>query len=259
MDEGVHDLRSVARRVHSILRALPPSVVGKAARRAMNLSRKILRWTGPLRDVAIKREGLQILVQGNSKVTKGLLRDLRRQHVRKARKVAKRLPSLALGKSHRGMRRFAKALRKDFGGPDVALDMVSEAFNEVRKSRLPLDPTDSRSIHRLRISLKRFRYVLEFAQPIVPALKRQRTASVQALQRTLGDLRDNDLLREALAEKAEERPELLPETAAVQGMLEQRHHTMMASFLRSVDDILDSWEVLVEKMSQETTRGSSGN
>jgi CHAD domain-containing protein len=250
LDDAVHDLRSAARRFHSLARALPPRARGKAARRALQAARDILDWTGDLRDLAVERDSLKSVVRPDSKLAEGLLRELGRQHQRLARKAVRRLRGISLGKAHRSVRKFARALRKERAGSGVAAETVARAFDEVREARRGVDPTDPRSIHELRIALKRFRYVLEAFEPVLPAVRGRRASSVQSLQRTMGDLRDTEILTTAVSSRSKSMPDLLADTAAVLGDLERRHSGMMTSFLKSVDAILKYWDGLVEAFQQ---------
>ncbi len=254
VDKAVHDLRSAARRLHSVARSLSPAATGKAVRRAAKIAERILDWTGSLRDVAVEREGLKAVLRRDSKVARGLVRDLNGDHDRQVRRVSRRLRSLKLGKAHRSLRKFSRRLRRDHAARDIAADMVESAFDDVRQARIAADPTDARSVHRLRIALKRFRHVVEVFEPVLPPARGERTASVHSLQRTMGDLRDNELLSSALSSHGKGDPGRLPATAAALVTLDRRHSEMMTSFLKSVDAILQYWDGLVESFR----RGLSG-
>ena len=254
-DDAVHDLRSSARRFHSLAYTLPRSASGKAVRRAMSLAERVLDWTGTLRDAAVEREGLKAITRRNSKVARGLLPDLKDSHDREGRKLVRRLRSLSLGKANRRIRKFGKSL-PDRGGCTIASKMVTAAFEEVLKSRQALDPTDSRSVHRLRIALKRFRHVMELFEPLLRLSSGGRTTSVRSLQRTLGDLRDNEILSAAISEHGKGAPPGLRDAAMALEKLERRHSSMMTSFLRSVDAILGSWKGAVESFRDAVSRSS---
>jgi CHAD domain-containing protein len=245
-DDAVHDLRAAARRFHSIARALPPQASGKAIRRAMKSASRILDWTGDLRDLAVERGGLTAVVRRDSKIARGLDRSLKDAHDRLAKKLAGRLPTLKLRKKVKGLRRLARDLQSDPHGASLASEMVSGTFDEAVEARRAADPTDPQSLHRLRIAMKRFRYVLELFEEAYPPVAEERTASVQSLQRAMGDLRDNERLAAGIARAGKQNPGRLRDTAGALEKLERRHSAMMTSFLKSVDAILDYWGVLVE-------------
>jgi len=259
LDEAVHELRAAARRFHSIARILPDSVPNRKAKRALRVAEDLLDSTGDFRDITVQHDGLESFVRGNSKVAKKVDRYFRRRHRREARKLSRAMDSLRLRKAHRRLRRLAKDLRADKKSRDTAARTLAAAFDEIRSARQNVNPTDPRSVHRLRIALKRFRYILEILEPVLPAVRGQRASSVKSLQRTMGDIRDNETLVGTLSAKAKDAPQLLPDTAAVLVKLDRRHGSMMRSFLKSVDAILAYWEGLVDAFRESMRQAGSPN
>lgn len=258
LDEAVHDLRSAARRFHSVAGALPSSVRRRGLRKAVRLAEKVLDWTGPLRDVTVEREGLHVVRGRWSKAVQALSRDLGRRHEKGERKLGRRLRRLKLKKAHRRMGRFARKLRKKADVRAVASAMAARSFEEIREARRKVDPTDARSVHKLRIALKRFRYLLDEFEPLLPSERRGHSGSVRSLQRTMGDVRDNELLTTELAGAGRNAPAALPETADLLRTLQDRHARMMTSFLGAIDGILDYWGRTIDSFRGGMTRGKAG-
>ena len=258
LDASIHDLRAAARRFHSVARALPSSARRRGLRKPVRLAEKILDWTGPLRDATVEREGLHAVRGRWSKAVQALSRDLGRRHEKGERKLARRLRRLKLKRAHRRMRRFSRKLRRKADVRAVASAMAARSFDEIREARRKVDPTDARSVHKLRIALKRFRYLLDEFEPLLPSERRSHTDSVRSLQRTMGDVRDNELLTTELAGAGRNAPAALPETADLLRTLQDRRARMMTSFLGAIDDILDYWGRIVDSFRGGMSRGKTG-
>jgi CHAD domain-containing protein len=236
LDEGIHDLRRTARRFHSILWSLPRTASGKPGRQAMKTADRVLDATGSLRDLTVQKALLTRIFRRPPKVMSGFVHELDREYARGLKKLPRRLQKVSLRKTHRAVRALV-----DRVGRKAAVAALARSFEEVQDSRLHADPTDGRSLHRLRIALKRFRYVTQLFEERVPVFAERATASVRSLQRTMGDLRDLEALSAALAAHAESVPGSLSELATALEKLEARHSAMLKSFLKSVDAIVRHW------------------
>lgn len=95
----------------------------------------------------------------------------------------------------------------------------------------------------MRIALKNFRYLMEALKPLAPGVSKNTLETLHALQTTMGDLHDLEVLSSALAKHAEKgSSERSAKLAPVLAELEAKHSRMLQSFLKSADAILEYWD-----------------
>jgi CHAD domain-containing protein len=249
IDEAVHDLRTASRRLLSVLAVVERICARKAARRLARRVDDILGRLGALSDLTVQRElssRLEIPAGKRALVRYGrtLERDLRRS-VRKARRQILPQEASAL---RRDARRIRRRLRKrsegngDTGGSRQVLNAARSSFSELRTRRRAVDPTRLDTLHRMRLSLKRFRYLMETLEPLVPGVSKDALEALHALQTNMGDLHDLEVLSSSLAAFAKDEPAQAADLASVLAELEARHSGMVQSFLKSADAILQHWQ-----------------
>ena len=255
IDESVHDLRVSARRLLSVLEAMEPLVGGKASRRLSRRVDAILERLGPLRDSGVQLETIsKITAPASAPALAPVKQQLIRKHGRQVRKLRARLSREDVGRLKDDVRRLLERSRRaeESSTPSAirraALQPLREAFGRLHESRLAVDPTDLETIHRMRIALKKSRYLMETLRPLTPAVGEKELESLHKLQTTMGDLHDLEVLSSRIARHVEK---LAPENAArlapVLGDLEKRHSSMLTSFLEGVDPILEPWNRLMAR------------
>jgi CHAD domain-containing protein len=129
----------------------------------------------------------------------------------------------------------------------AALQPGRESFTRLRESRLAVDPAQRETIHRMRIDLKEFRYLMEALRVAAKGVSARDLESLHALQTTMGDLHDLEVLSSTIARHVAKRaPGSAAPLAPVLEQVEVRHSAILTSFLEAVDPILDSWEGVLE-------------
>ena len=249
MDNSVHDLRTSARRLLAALEALRPFVGAKRYRRMSRRIEAVLDWSGDLRDLGIELAMLPRVGDNSAEPALGLLRErLLEKHEAGARRLHRRLRDDGARRLRRDMRRVLRRSRrgKSSGAATVrsaALQEARDQFARLRKSRLAVNPAELETIHRARIELKRFRYLMEALRPVAVGIGKRELESLRQLQTTMGDLHDVEVLSSAIARHvAKLEPEAAAQAAPVLQALEVQHSAMLTSFLDAVDPILDAWE-----------------
>ena len=246
-DKSVHDLRTSARRLLAALLALRPFVERKRHRRLSRRIERVLDRSGGLRDVGVELQMMSALGSDEAEAALRSLRErLRDKHEVLARKLHRRL-------RRRGARRLRRDIRRVLAGSGrgtatasavrvAALRAARDGFSRLRKSRLAVSPAELDTIHRMRIDLKEFRYLMEALRPVAVGVGRSELESLHRLQTTMGDLHDLEVLSSTIARHVSKvQPETATQAAAVLQALEERHSALLTSFLEAVDPILDSW------------------
>jgi CHAD domain-containing protein len=250
VDESVHDLRTAARRLLAVLTALRPFEDGKTARRLRRRVERLLDRSGSLRDLGVQLDLLpKVTTDASAPALRRLKKRLRREHERRARKLRRRLRREDVRRLRDDVRRVvkrscrARASMRPLAIQRAALQPGRESFARLRESRLAVDPVERQTIHRMRIDLKEFRYLMEALRVAAKGVSARDLESLHALQTTMGDLHDLEVLSSTIARHvARAAPENAAQLAPVLEHVEVRHSAMLTSFLESVDPILDSWE-----------------
>jgi CHAD domain-containing protein len=250
-DAEVHDLRTSARRLQAALEALGPFVGAKQRRRLGRRIEGLLDASGALRDLGVELEMLPSVPAGEGGPALAALRErIRDRHEREASRLHRRLRDLEEARFARALRRLLKTARRETASAPVvrraALGAARDRFAGLRESRLAVDPTDVESIHRMRIELKTFRYLMEALGAVAMGVGRAELEALHRLQTTMGDLHDLEVLSSTVARHVARRaPESAASLAPVLETLESRHSAMLVSFLETVDPTLDSWKRLL--------------
>jgi CHAD domain-containing protein/HD superfamily phosphodiesterase len=190
--DPVHDLRVALRRCRSIadgLRALDPDPSWKQMKKA---AKRLFDRLGELRDVQVMEEWVARLGALDDPVTASLLQFLAGRESELKREAAQALAQFDekrwLGWTASLPRRAA---RMRPGSPifqHLALERFTAAYDLHRRA---LRNRSQVAFHRLRIGLKRFRYIVE---NFLPAQHAVWSADLKNLQDILGEVHDLDVL-----------------------------------------------------------------
>jgi CHAD domain-containing protein len=202
---SIHDLRVATRRLQAALEVFGPRLPERPLRRLDRRARLIRRQLGQARNARVLRallRRLRVPPDGDeSRLVTSLVRRLDRP-ARKGRRdlrilpgIKKRIQTLLQALSERPERSVAPAGRPGGRATPPAAALPDRVEAVARAARLAGD-SDPESMHRLRIAIKRYRYVLEVlseagAPALQPSIHRAR-----GLQRELGRLHDLDILIE---------------------------------------------------------------
>ncbi|HYL68356.1 MAG TPA: CHAD domain-containing protein [Candidatus Limnocylindria bacterium] len=191
--DAVHDLRVALRRCRTMAEALSEVNPGPGWRKLKKSSRALFHNLGVLRDTQVKKEWVKKLGTPGDPIRKNLLRALSLEE-RKHRKAAEQ----ALDKFDRkDWRRWSKKLppKAQFFPLEsvvfqrLALTSLNESVELYRRARKGRSRV---AWHRLRIGLKRFRYIVE---NFLPQRYEAWGEDLTQLQDLLGDVHDLDVLR----------------------------------------------------------------
>ena len=191
--DAVHDLRVALRRCRTMAEALSEVNPGPGWRKLKKSSRGLFHTLGVLRDTQIEKEWVRKLGASDDPIRRYMLRVLSSEE-RKHREAAEQ----ALAKFDRkDWRRWSKKLAHKaqfFPLESVVFQRLAlaslnesvELYQRARKGRSRV------AWHRLRIGLKRFRYIVE---NFLPQRYEAWGENLRHLQDLLGDVHDLDVLR----------------------------------------------------------------
>jgi CHAD domain-containing protein len=191
--DDVHDLRTALRRCRTMADALDQVNPSPGWRKLKHGSRELFHATGSLRDIQVGRQWIKKLARPGDAIRRHMLRLLSRQEAQQRKAAKKELEDF----DRKSWRKWSRKLssKVSFFPPEsvvfqrlalTQLNKVVELFQRARKR------PSSIAWHRLRIGIKRFRYVVE---NFLPQRYEVWMEDLKALQDLLGDVHDLDLLR----------------------------------------------------------------
>jgi CHAD domain-containing protein len=245
IDEAVHDLRTASRKLLSVLAAAEPWGPRKTVQRVRRRVHDVLDRLGPTRDLTVQRELLaRMTIAAPTGALRAFARALDQEFARSVRKVRRRLARVdaeALRDDVRRIKRRLRDTRKPRGTRRDVVKAVALAFSSLQRRRVAVDPTALETVHRMRISLKEFRYLVRSVAPLVPGVSTPALDTLHDLQTTMGDLHDIEVLSASLAASARGDAQRTAQVSAVLADLEAHHSGLLRSFLKSADAVLARW------------------
>ena len=240
-DEGstksIHDLRVRTRRLISTLEI---SRVISRRSEIVQLQRrfkKVLKRTGDLRD-------LQVQLENTSEMRKtDLLEDFRRNLKRRERRAIEEIQDDLKGGLKRRLTDGFKDIRSEFAKAEERLGngrlqqglerLLKLRRDEFLKARRKFDPANEETLHEMRIALKKLRYTVEAAQPVLGSRAGKRANEMHGFQQLLGNTRDVQLLRTKLDRWAAKRGRKIAMVPMLD-QLDETHGQLMSKIFESV-------------------------
>ena len=119
---------------------------------------------------------------------------------------------------------------------------AAAAFGKVLARRAALTPLDPRSVHRMRVAFKKFRYIVELTQPFLPWVDRKHGRAMDEFQTAMGEIQDLEVLAAGLRRFAQRNiPMTAPLFLPVFRSLASVRTVRMNAFLHSADHLEIFW------------------
>ena len=254
---AVHELRVGSRRLLSLLDLVREltDVPRKADERVTAALQSLLDALGPLRDAQNARRRVKHTRPGAGiEPLRRHLKQREARHARRARRVVTRVAGARIRKD--GARLRAAIVAGAAGETPVERRLrvaraVDLAAADVRNPLASLDLGKPRSVHRLRIALRQFRYAAELATRLSPWFDVSGQATVRALQNRLGKAHDADVLLDRLDRFVRRHPE-----DAGAGLLALRR-TLAAERDRRLTGLIDALTPLRHALTAVADRAAS--
>jgi CHAD domain-containing protein len=243
----VHDLRIALRRMSSAAGLLEHVIGGKAARKLAKRLDKTLEALSEVRDVQVQRKEI-LRMTDEFPALRPLEEKLHRRERRLEEEAEKRLAGLdvekwsALYESLLGDARVALSSESLAERHRSAIvEAVDRRFSAVIDARRALDVADLRTMHKMRVAFKKFRYMVEVLQPVLVGMGRAQLDSMQAFQTMMGDVHDLDVLNTMVAEHRADHAKDSHELVAAQDDIGRRLLQRADLLMASADEIFTFW------------------
>lgn len=243
----VHDLRVETRRLLSTLEVLGSLVAHTRILKARKKLKEQLDSFDQLRDTHVQLLYVRD-IRPRFPELKVIYRKLKRRAKRLVKPAAKTARRCRLGPIQRAVKRTKAQLKAAFAAPSVRCsprDRISSvlraAFDHVVELRLAIDPKDATTIHRTRIAFKKFRYMVELLEPVLPWAKPTQSLRLSEYQTMMGTIQDIEVLTASLQAMARKKRFKKVPFDRVQRFLKQRHVKLVKTYLRRADELLSFW------------------
>lgn len=236
-EDAIHDLRVASRRLIAVLETLQDVRDDKEIRDCRSRVKKLLDGLSPLRDLHVQRAYVSTLAQRLPQLEsfEKSLADKEDRTARKVQKGLKQTPKLDRAVS-RARRHAGKQIERD----DI-LKVIDRRYSRVLNLAGRIDPSNSATIHQMRLAFKKFRYTYEVAQPIIKKdVDSNRLDQFHNFQTMMGDIQDVEILSARLskwAHKNEREADMQP----VFEELENERGKRIGIFMASVDQVGTFW------------------
>lgn len=197
---AVHRLRVDARRLQALLDVLgrATEAPSKPLRRLARMAGKPLEALADLRDDQVQKR--RIAGAPASRGMEALLDHVKQRATRHHGRARRKLARIDTERAEALAQRVRKGVVRRQGAPTpqertlLLLTAVDAAATDLRSRLARLEPHTSRTLHKLRIALKHFRYIVEIAEEVSPAIHIASQPTLRSLQRRLGVVHDADVL-----------------------------------------------------------------
>jgi CHAD domain-containing protein len=243
--ETIHDLRVALRRLIAAVNVADAILPRSALRKSARELRRHLKALNDLRDVSVQLLALRGL-ERRFPLLRTYAAHLRRQRQELVRKARAEIAAMDPSRTLKQVTEAGEQLFAFFASPAaqhaaeaMLIGNVALAYRRVLERRAELSSANLRSIHRMRVAFKKYRYTLEVARPALPWADREHGKAMNAFQTMMGEIQDLQVLSAGIRHFALGHPRartspFLPVYQYLLALRKQRIET----FLRSADQVL---------------------
>lgn len=228
-EKSVHDLRVNARRLIENLELAGALSKDSDTAKLKRRFKKFLKGMGMLRDIQVQLENVSRLPKSQAigEFTKRLERLERKEtgkiqaHLKEARKQ-KLSAALKEVRSEFLRSRETVGVDRTYHSTRRILNLRHNEFLKAKRLFHRSEQQNEDALHEMRIALKKLRYAMEAAVPMLAPSEKDRIDGMRAFQKLLGDSRDMEMLRAALEEWAKKKRKTMAVVPALGDLQEKR-------------------------------------
>jgi CHAD domain-containing protein len=125
------------------------------------------------------------------------------------------------------------------------LAALDEAYLTVNQRQGRVEAAQPASIHRVRVGFKKFRYMVEIIQPLLPNFPITQLKALHDYQTTMGEIQDLEVFLHTLADFAARHKHYDP--LPVRRFYERRHADLIAAYIQNMNAAGTFWRATPEK------------
>ena len=239
-EAAVHDLRVASRRLIAVLDTLRSLVDDPEIEECRRRVKKSLGALSPLRDVQVQRLSVSKMARRFPQL-KGFQKSLTEKEARAARKVKKLLrKGIKLG---RAIAQAKSAAHADVDDKAI-IRSVDKRYREVIRLGKMVDPSNTATIHRMRLAFKKFRYTAEVVQPLIKKeVTSARLKQFHAFQTMMGNIQDIEVLSAKLTKWARKEEKRVEDLKPVLPELDRQKEKAVTIFMNSAHKVHTFWKM----------------
>ena len=240
-ETAVHDLRVASRRLLAVLdvaRALEPHPRIQKVRGALKGQIDSL---DELRDVQVMRARISQTIERlpELKPFQTYLAKREKRLLEQARKQIRAMKPSELKKRMEKIRAALDALAQAEYFLESLLSVVDNIYLRARQNYVQVDAAQASTVHRLRLTFKKFRYTVEIIHPLLPEYPNTYLARMHDYQSRMGDIQDVETFLNAVADFADTASTF--DLEPVRHFFETRRSELLAAFLEDKGELLTFW------------------
>ena len=243
----IHRVRVAARRLRELLHAFRPELDSRSVKQYRRELKALSHDLEVVREADVTRCAIaQLAKEGGSNI-RSEAEALQERAADEYLSALQRLRSRAAGAAWRrrlsNLQRLSmRASLAPLNDEPAAIAITRRANRARRRLRLALCHAGGKAkrLHRLRLKVKRIRYLLEDSGEKTPLATDLELKTLRRLQDCLGDMHDEEILRESLRA----RRMLRRATRSIIEELERRKHGRFKEFKKCRKDLMNRWRDL---------------
>jgi CHAD domain-containing protein len=241
-EEAVHELRVETRRILALLDLIAVLGLANPVKKPARSFKKRLDVFDDLRDTQVQLRHLKQLWPRFPEAHP-LKTILQRREKKLVAELACEIKATKDTRLNRRLKDIEKCLCDCADGESrasavhLAITALRETFHRVLALRRQVRAAEPATIHRMRVSFKRFRYVTELLQPLVPGLTAARIERMKKYQVAAGEIQDLEVLLARLARIVGDRKLSPVAVRNLRSELLQQKREAIDSFMARIDDL----------------------
>jgi CHAD domain-containing protein len=247
-EPAIHDLRVATRRLIAMLEIVAPLLSDGRTRPLRRKLRRLLKSFNELRDANVQRIAVRTVVR-QYPVLRYYRATLIAVERRLVREGARRIGSCGVEELSREIAGIQADLQGVFAVPGmreaggwVVRGVSAASYRRTVQDRWQVSPSNLRSLHRLRVAFKKFRYTLEVLHPLMPWVGEDMLKTMNAYQTALGEVQDSEVFLNGVREFARSASTALPTSwLPVTQELTRRRSSKIEEFMKQADRLYEFW------------------
>ena len=240
-EEAVHDLRIASRRflvMVDLLRAVLPNLHLKKIQETI---KEQLDSLDELRDTQIMLAEFSDNIDTLPQLAP-LIVFLKKKEKRLLGIAGRDVRELKIGFIATQINNLIEKLAEPAAGDDLSsrlLAVVDEASEKVRLRKERVDPSQPFTIHRVRIAFKKFRYLLEIINPIIPGYPESLFKAMHSYQASMGEIQDLEVILENVEEFGSRHAQF--DLEPVRQFYRKRHTESINAYIEDMQEFVIFW------------------
>jgi CHAD domain-containing protein len=239
-EEKVHDLRVATRRLLAVLEIIWIFDQHSCLKKLRRSLKAQLDGFDDLRDVQVMLAIISENIENLSNL-EPFQQYLEKREKRLMRAAKKQVCAIKSTNINQRLLKVRESLMAQFidDFPSRLLQAADKAYQKVKQRYGWIDPDLPATIHSVRVAFKKFRYIIECVQPVLPGFPETQFKRMRDYQTLMGNIQDAEVFLQALLKFSTRRTEL--ELTPTHRLAEQRFSRALSIYLDHKEELYTFW------------------